>query len=166
RVASHCALIASLLIGWFVNPPFPFPLEDNLSVVDFVRLQEDAAHYLEGFPGNPLIATVWPLSVATKTTDYGYVSRPLNVIQASSQHAADLAKLDLDHRLDIVVLFSRGGSPPAFMLSVHLWRNLIARFNDLHPQASGEEMTALGFRLQQRFEGGEQWVEIYLRNRR
>ena len=56
-------LIGLLLAGWYLNPPYPFPLENNLAVVDFVQLQKEAAQYVESnYPGSR-VASVWPFTV-------------------------------------------------------------------------------------------------------
>ncbi len=39
-------LAAGLIAGIFVNPPYPFPYENNLAFADFVHLQAQAADYL------------------------------------------------------------------------------------------------------------------------
>ena len=55
------AAAAACFVGaWFINPPYPFPFEDNLAYADFIRLHEQAAHYLESQPGQPRILTAWP----------------------------------------------------------------------------------------------------------
>ena len=40
-----------------MNPPFPFPLENNLAMIDFVELHHDAAQYLEASYPNKTIYT-------------------------------------------------------------------------------------------------------------
>ena len=55
------AAAAACFVGaWFINPPYPFPFEDNLAYADFIRLHEQAAHFLETQPGQPRILTAWP----------------------------------------------------------------------------------------------------------
>src|SRR5262249_33528331 len=47
RMFARVGLILLLVAGWFWNPPYPFPFENNLSMINFVRLQQDAAAFLE-----------------------------------------------------------------------------------------------------------------------
>src|SRR5262249_19763434 len=47
RHASLGTVAAGLLIGLFFNPPYPFPFENNLAMVDFVQLHHSAAGFLE-----------------------------------------------------------------------------------------------------------------------
>ena len=48
-------------------------------MVDFVRLQQAAAKYLEDHAADQRIATAWPFSDAISHPDFGYVHRPLNL---------------------------------------------------------------------------------------
>ncbi len=43
RLSVQAAMVTLFIVGWFWNPPVPFPYEDNLAMVDFVRLQQTAA---------------------------------------------------------------------------------------------------------------------------
>ena len=56
RVPSRLILSAAatcFVWAWFINPPYPFPFEDNLAYADYIRLHQQAAHYLELQPGQP-----------------------------------------------------------------------------------------------------------------
>ena len=66
RMWSHLGLLGALVVGWFVNPPYPFPVESNLAVVDFVQLQHEAAQYVESNFRGRRVATVWPLAAALR----------------------------------------------------------------------------------------------------
>jgi hypothetical protein len=46
RMCVQGAMVTLFIVGWFWNPPVPFPYENNLAMVDFVRLQQAAAEYL------------------------------------------------------------------------------------------------------------------------
>src|SRR5580692_4185010 len=47
RYIGMAALAAGLVSGNFLNPPFPFPYENNLAMADFVDLHRTAAQFLE-----------------------------------------------------------------------------------------------------------------------
>ena len=61
RLCVQAAMVTLFIVGWFWNPPVPFPYENNLAMVDFVRLQQQAAEYLEDHAADQRIATAWPL---------------------------------------------------------------------------------------------------------
>src|SRR5579875_3047748 len=65
------ALIAGLIVSLFWNPPYPFPYENNLAMVDFVRLQQIAADYAQRKLPNHSIATAWPYTAALRDPDFG-----------------------------------------------------------------------------------------------
>ena len=80
RRISQLAMLALLVVGWFWNPPYPFPYENNLAMMDFVHLQQEAAHYLDDHAANQRIASVWPFTDAILKPALGYVQRPLNPV--------------------------------------------------------------------------------------
>lgn len=152
RIAAIAAMLALLIAGWFIHPPYPFPLENNLAVVDFVYLQRDAAHYLESFYPEARIASVWPFLDAVRNPDFGYVQRRLNAVQAPGLTRDDFARMDLSG-IDALVVYTRGGTPPAWL----------RRFVDLPAEASSAELRTLGFESKARWVRGGQWIEIHTR---
>ena len=69
----------AFLTALFVNPPYRFAPEDNLSYSDAVRLQQVAiAQIIARYP-NETVLTAWPASDALTKPDLGYVTRPINV---------------------------------------------------------------------------------------
>src|SRR6202035_1174634 len=92
--------------GCFGTPPVPFPYENNLAMVDFVRLQQSAAEYLEDHAADQRIATAWPLSDAIIHPEVGYVRRPLNLrVVTGGVLLTNLAKLN-PRDFDVLVLYS------------------------------------------------------------
>ena len=106
RWASHAAMIALLVAGWFWNPPFPFPFENNLAMVNFVRLQQDAAEFLEVAAPEQRVASVWPFTAAISHSEFGYVHRPFKTIEARSFELASLASLNRED-YDVLVIYTR-----------------------------------------------------------
>ncbi len=152
RIATIAAMLAFMIAGWFINPPYPFPMENNLAVADFVYLQRDAAHYLESFYPNARIASVWPFTDAVGNPDFGYVQRRLNTVQAPGLTRGDFARMDLAG-IDVLVVYTRGGTPPAWL----------RRFIDLDSEATADELRTLGFEPKARWARGRQWIEIHTR---
>lgn len=163
RWISHVAMAALLVTGWFWNSPFPAPYENNLAMVDFVRLQQDAAQYLEAYMPSKRVISAWPFSVEVQSSDFGYVEKPLQAVQVPGLHVTDLAALHPGSS-DVLVVYKRlmpiEGSP----LDVAPLRGLLRRYYDYHPQASEEEIGAgLGFVPVKRWARRDQWIEIYVR---
>ena len=162
RLLSNLSLLALLVTGWFVNPPYPFPLENNLAVVDFVDLQHEAAQYLESnFPGRR-VASVWPLVAAVRSSDFGYVEAPIPTLRTSALRLTDFQALSLRDS-DVLVTYSRGQEPPAYVLSNPTLHSWFEPYVDLHPEANSQELQTLGYQSQARWERKGQWIEIYAR---
>jgi hypothetical protein len=160
RMLSHLALLALLITGWFVNSPFPVPMENNLAVADFVYLQREAAEYLESNLRDSTIVTQWPLSTALRRPDNGYVQAPLQVRALKGQHLPEI-EASRSGPSDVVVLFSRGGPPLGLLRRIPLLNNLTARFRDPQPEATSSEMDSAGFVSIARWTRGAHWIEIY-----
>jgi hypothetical protein len=148
--------------AWFINPPCPFPYEDNLSYVDFIRLHQQAAHYLETYPGQPRILTAWPATAELEEPFLGYVHNPRRVIPAAGFAPEEFPDLPPES-FDLLYLYSLRWEPPG---------NLVTRFPgllqiqeryfDYHPQAAAQAMAAhYHLRLVAEMERRGQWVRIY-----
>ncbi len=73
RAIAVTGMMAGLVAGLFVNPPFPFPYENNLAMADFVNLQVAAAGFVEEHYQGTAVYTAWPLTAALRRPEFGYV---------------------------------------------------------------------------------------------
>jgi 4-amino-4-deoxy-L-arabinose transferase-like glycosyltransferase len=162
RMLSNLALLAFLVTGWFVNPPFPFPLENNLAVVDFVEMQHDAAQYLESNYSGQRVASVWPFAAAIRNPDLGYVQARIPTLRTPGLRLADFQPMQLTDS-DVIVTYSRGQTPPAYILRNNTLRGWFEPFVDLQPEASSAELRTIGFQSAARWERKGQWIQIYAR---
>ncbi len=160
RWTSHTAMLAFLILGWFWNPPYPYPYEDNLTMVDFVRLQQDAAAFLELNAPNQRIASVWPFYVAIQNPEFGYVDRPLIGVEAPGLRVEELARLDR-RTCDVLVVFRRLPPIEGTFLDIAPLRGFLGPH--YHPQATEDEIRAkLGFVPLMRWTRRNQWIEVYI----
>jgi 4-amino-4-deoxy-L-arabinose transferase-like glycosyltransferase len=165
RLITQGAMVALFIIGWFWNPPVPFPFENNLAMVDFVRIQQDAAQYLEDHEGNKRIATAWPFSEAINNPEFGYVRHPLNRTVHTGVRQSDLAQLN-PKDFDVLVLYSLVWPVNPRLLAIHPIRSVLELFMDLNFNATSDEVrSTLGFVPVIRWTRGGQWIEIYLPER-
>ncbi len=163
RLTVHGAMVGLFLIGWFWNPPVPFPYENNLAMVDFVRLQQQAAGYLQDHESGKRIATAWPFSEAIVNPEFGYVQRPLNLtVRTGGVRLSNLAQLN-PQNFDLLVMYSAEWSIKGRLLDNRPVRSLVQAFLDPNINATPEEIrSTLGFVPAQRWERGGQWIEIYV----
>ncbi|HBY61899.1 MAG TPA: hypothetical protein DEH78_18930 [Solibacterales bacterium] len=139
----QAALALGLAVSLFWNPPFwPFPHENNLAMVDFVRLQKDAAAYLEQRHAGRTVATSWPLTDALLRPEAGYVARPLHAVAAE--------------RGEVTVVYSRDWDPPLSLFRLGPARALAERYFGYRAPRRPE-----GARLERRWERGGFWLEVY-----
>ena len=101
-------MLVGLLGSLYWNPPYPFPLENNLAMVDFVRLQETAARVAETSFASQRIATAWPYSAALRHPDYGFVDRPLHVLETNDFQFSSIEKLPPD-KFNVLIVYTRHG---------------------------------------------------------
>ena len=166
RLMIQGAMGVLFLLGWFWNPPVPFPYENNLAMVDFVRLQQEAAQYLEDHEAGKRIATAWPFSEALVNPEFGYVRRRLNLtVRTGGMRSANLAKLDAKD-FDVLVLYTLDWPVNPRLLDIPRVRSILASFLNLDFNASPDEVrSTLGFVPVLRWTRGGQWIEIYVPER-
>jgi Dolichyl-phosphate-mannose-protein mannosyltransferase len=163
RNATFVIISAGLLLGLFVNPPFPFPYENNLAMVDFVRLQRDAALYLGRVYPNQTIYTAWPLTQALRDPAFGYVGRGLAVSETSDLRRSTLEGID-PSAVDVLVVYSRTWEPDWGVLRWPLVQPFLTRYYEYGPQMNADEIRQhFGFVPVQRWTRSGQWIEIYAR---
>lgn len=157
-----CGVAACFVAAWFINPPYPFPYEDNLSYATFIHLHERAAGYLESLPGDPTILTAWPATDELRQPALGYVRRPLRVAQVDDFTPACFARAP---RFDVLYLYSRKWDPPDnWLTSLRPLRAISRQFYDYQPAARPGELAArFHLRLIKEFGSRGQWVRIYRR---
>jgi hypothetical protein len=156
-------MLALLVAGWYWNPPYPFPYENNLSVSEFTALQKDAANYLEAYAPGLRIASVWPFTDAILHPEFGYVERPLRAVKVEGFALDQLANVDRDS-YDLLVVYSREGAAEGGLLRYAPVRDFLRRYYSYRPPASADEIQAgLGLEPIMRIERRSQWVEVYAR---
>jgi len=160
---SQGVVLAGLLAGLFVNPPYPFPYENNLAVADFVQLHQTAARFLERHYAGRAITTAWPLSAALRRPDYGYVQRRLPVQAIPDFKLSTVRALDRQ-RTGVFVLYSRDWEA-GFNLGRWDWlRALRQRFYGWEAPISPEELQAsFGLTEVARWNQRGQWIAVFAR---
>jgi 4-amino-4-deoxy-L-arabinose transferase-like glycosyltransferase len=163
RYAGVAIVAAGLVAGLFVNPPFPFPYENNLAVADFVQLHRSAAQFLEQAYPSKIVYTAWPLTQALRNPAFGYVERPMSAAETSDLHVSTLLALD-PHSVDVLVLYSRTWEPRWGVLQWPAVREFLSRFYEYEREMTPAEVRAhFGLVPVQRWTRRGQWIEIFAR---
>jgi len=161
RNAGLLTVAAGLLIGLFVNPPYPFPFENNLAMVDFVELHRDASKYLEATYPDKTIYTAWPLTGALRDPAFGYVTKKLATFETSDLGDSTLNRLD-PKGVDVLVLYSRTWEPSWSVLRWPIVERFLRHFYLYEPQMdAGQVHDHFGLFQVRRWTQRGQWIEIY-----
>ena len=166
RVARSLMLIAAgcFIWAWFLNPPYPFPFEDNLAYADFIHLHQQAARLLDGQACRGRILTAWPATDELAHPVLGYVTRPLAVVPVQ-----DFTRPDFDgvspESFDCLYLYSRHWEPSNNWLKRLPWlERLQQTYFEYRPQIPDVELVArYRLSLLASLESRGQWVRIYVR---
>ncbi|HTZ60447.1 MAG TPA: glycosyltransferase family 39 protein [Acidobacteriaceae bacterium] len=113
---------AAFVIGLFVNPPYKFAPEDNLSYADVIRLhQAGIRQIVTRFPGSTVL-TAWPATDELSKPELGYVKKPVPVVAIANFSLPEIQKAAASPKeFSASFVFSTKYDPP------HLWMNLGAR---------------------------------------
>ncbi|MGA2181613.1 MAG: hypothetical protein ABSH47_01160 [Bryobacteraceae bacterium] len=163
RAVAVAGMMAGLVAGMFVNPPFPFPYENNLAMADFVDLQVEAAHFVEGHYPGATVYTAWPLTAALRRPEFGYVERPVRAVETSDLHESTLRALAPAHP-DVLILYSRTWEPQWGVLRFPVVEAFLRRYYEFEPEMTPAEVkSVLGLDPVMRWSSRGQWVEVFAR---
>jgi len=149
RLLALAGLLACLIAANFVNPVYPFPFENNLAFVSFVRLEQTAAAAVE-LRGEGVVATTFPMADALRNPVFGYVDAPVKVNEVADFTAPEIEKLKLQ-RPDMVVAFTREWDP-LHLLDYPAVRSFLESQYGYRPEVSPDEIAAaLSMRVARRW---------------
>jgi 4-amino-4-deoxy-L-arabinose transferase-like glycosyltransferase len=103
----------AFVLGIFINPPYRFSPEDNLSYRDMIVLQQQAIHQIAKLYPTATVLTAWPATDELSKPELGYVRRPypvvaINDFSLSSVQRAGQSNLDFT----VALVFSTKYDPP------------------------------------------------------
>jgi hypothetical protein len=163
RQATVCAMAAGLIASLFIRSVFPYPYENSLAMVDFVKLQQEAARFVQVHHFGKTVASAWPFPDALRRPEFGYVSAPVAVRGLDNFDPSNVLKLKADP-VDVLVLYSRTWESPQSVIQLEFVRKLLTIYYFYQPQITAEQIeTELGMVRAARFERRGQWAEVYVR---
>lgn len=149
------------VVALFVDPPYRFAPEDNLTYRSFVELHVRAARFLQQHESERTVLTSWPAQDELTKPYLGYVSRPFRVIPIRDFTADELAKArNVRTQYQVAYLFSTKYEPGTWFRP-QFWEKLNRRFFDYH-QDLGPEAAAelLGGRIVYLARRKAEWVTV------
>src|SRR3954447_18451239 len=120
-ISATALLAVGLAANLFWNPPYPFPFENNLAMVDFLRLQQAAAEFAERSLSGQRIATAWPYSQALRHPEYGFVQHSLSTVETGDFSFHSIRALPPES-YDALITYTRTWAPEQSVTSIPLVR--------------------------------------------
>jgi hypothetical protein len=158
------AIVAmTFVVGWFVNPPYGFSMEDNLAYRDYIRLHQHAEEFLAKQYPAARVLTAWPASDEITRPYLGYVMQPMRVFRVEDFTVEQLmSAAEVRSRFDVALVFSTKYEPPRPILEHwRLWQEWKTRFFGYHrdvPPAAAAQI--LGGQLIYSEQHDGQWVGV------
>jgi len=135
---------AAFVVGLFINPPYGFAPEDNLTYAHVIRLHQQAIHQLATrFPGSTVL-TAWPVSDELTRPELGYVATPFDVERIEDFTAAEISRAAQDPGgYSTALIFSTKEDPvplPFHLSSSALEEQYFGMHHDLSPGAVARQL--------------------------
>ena len=104
---------AAFLCGIWINPPYAFAPEDNLTYRDMIVLHQQAIHLIEHDYPEATVLTAWPATSELSRPEIGYTRHPIKTVAIQNFSAAQLEKAAADPgAYDTALIFSTKWEPP------------------------------------------------------
>ncbi|MGA3161749.1 MAG: glycosyltransferase family 39 protein [Terracidiphilus sp.] len=159
---------AVFILGIFINPPYGFAPEDNLTYARIIRLHQAGIRQLNACYPDATVLSAWPLSDELSRPELGYLSQPYAVYLVSDFTAAGLARAaEEPEKYSAALVFSTKYDPHSsfFTLGARS-RAADERYFGLHHDLPPEEIarTLHGDLVWQQQDHG-QWIALIRFNR-
>jgi 4-amino-4-deoxy-L-arabinose transferase-like glycosyltransferase len=150
RIPERWPLIAALsaagfLAGIWVNPPYAFAPEDNLTYRDFIVLHQQAVRFIDLAYPQATVLTAWPATSELSRPELGYTNHPLKTTPIQNFSMEEIQKAATDPgSYDVAFIFSTKWAPPANQINLGR-RNESSdtKYFDFHRDLSPAEVAAL-----------------------
>lgn len=137
--------VAAFVAGIFLNPPYAFAPEDNLTYRDMIMLHQQATAVIaERYP-HATVLTVWPATAELLRPELGYVKHTIKVTGLDDFSSAQMLKAAQDPgSYDVALLFSTKWEPAAGTVNLSRGHEQSdARYFDFHHDLSPAEAAAM-----------------------
>jgi hypothetical protein len=110
---------AAFLAGIWINPPYAFAPEDNLTYRDMIVLHQQAIHIIEHRYPKATVLTAWPATAELARPELGYTRTPIKVTPVENFAIDQIQKAAADPgSYDTALLFSTKWEPAANQLNL------------------------------------------------
>ena len=142
---------AAFLAGLWINPPYAFAPEDNLTYRDMIVLHQRAVALIAERWPQATVLTAWPATSELERPELGYTKRPIKAVAIqnfSREQIEDAARMEQGAAgpgdYDTALLFSTKWAPPRGAINLaHGNAPTDARFFDFHEDLLPAEAAAI-----------------------
>ncbi len=129
----------AFLAGIFVNPPYRFAPEDNLSYRDMIQLQQHAITQLFHHAPHATVLTAWPASDELSKPELGYVHTPWPVMAIDNFALPQVLQAAQMHGYNAALIFSTkyeaSTLPPSLRWGDQFWnQSFFGYHQDMPPE--------------------------------
>jgi hypothetical protein len=157
-------LAVGLAANLFWNPPYPFPFENNLAMVDFLRLQQAAAEFAQRTLREKRIATAWPYTQALRHPEYGFVQHRLTTVETGDFSFRSISALPPES-FDALITYTRTWSPESSVTSIPLVRRFLERYYGWQREITQDQCSRLNLQAVAGWKSRGQQITVYVRRR-
>jgi len=159
---------AAFFVGLFVNPPYRFAPEDNLSYARVIRLHQAGIRQLERLYPGATVLSAWPVTDELTRPELGYLGQPFEVYRLEDFTSAQIARAAQEpENFSAALVFSTKADPssPLFTLG-QASKAMDERYFGLHHDLKSEEIALeLHGTLIWKQEDHGQWIALIRFNR-
>lgn len=137
---------AAFLAAIWINPPYAFAPEDNLTYRDMIVLHQQAISLIAKRYPQATVLSAWPATAEMTRPELGYIRQPLKVVKLENFAYGQIAQAAQDPgAYDTALIFSTKWEPPPGKLDLARGhREADAKYFDFHHDLSpGEAATML-----------------------
>ena len=112
----------AFFVALFVNPPYRFAPEDNLSYARVIRLHQAGIRQLEKLYPGATVLSAWPVTDELTRPELGYLRQPYEVYRLEDFTPAQIARAAQEpENYSAALVFSTKYDPPSLSLRLGRW---------------------------------------------
>jgi 4-amino-4-deoxy-L-arabinose transferase-like glycosyltransferase len=136
---------AAFLSGIWINPPYAFAPEDNLTYRDFIVLHQRAVAMIAQKWPQATVLTAWPAFSELQRPELGYTKFPIKAFPIQNFSMGEIEKAAADPGdYDTALLFSTKWAPPRGSVNIAAGNTQAdARYFDFHEDIRPSEAAAI-----------------------
>jgi 4-amino-4-deoxy-L-arabinose transferase-like glycosyltransferase len=136
---------AAFLAGIWINPPYAFAPEDNLTYRDMIVLHQQAIHLIERRYPQATVLTAWPATSELARPEIGYTRHPIKTTPIQNFSLDQMQRAAADPgSYDTALIFSTKWEPPPGQVNLGKPNESAdTRYFDFHHDLTPSEAAAL-----------------------